>query len=458
VLRARGQGPELLRLTPWAAGAALALVAIAATAPAAPARDVGELRRLARAPAGVDAVAYAGADRIFASGRRLLRVAPDGRIVRVARLRGQAIRLDASATTVALIEARGNVRRVLAGPPAGPLRTLARCRGRHREIPYSLLAVAGDVVAEALTCRRGPFVAAPRVRVHTSSGLGRIDAPAGEGFIALAGAPGVLATALRGDDGGPVRVEVVDPRLGALRYAVPGLPGAAVVEPLAVQEGGVAAFCGPRNRLAWASPPAPTAHALGEAACPEDVALAGESLAYQDERTGTLRVATLGGAVRTLVRGARGLAFDWSGDSLLVGALGCREDFLAERGATGPPYRPRPCHVRVRRVTRTPTHAKVTVTCRPACRGFLDLGLGRGRADLAAQVRIRRPGKHVLRVRLDQRARRLLRRYRRVPFTAALAYVNPPDGASSMPIAERSGWLRGDGRRRFPPPPPSRSD
>ena len=280
--------------------AAAALAALLLLASGAAAQD-GPLRRLARAPAGVDAVAYAGTERVYASGRSVLRLGADGRPVRVARLRGTAIQMQASATMVALVERRGNARRLLAGPPAGPLRTLARCRGEHREIPYSPLAVAGDAVAEALTCERarGSLAGAASFRVHDAAGDRTVGAPAGERMIALAGAPGTLAAVLQAESlQGPVRVEVTDAGTGALRYAVPALPEPALGAPLAVQADGLAVFCGADGRLAWASPAAPFAHGAGRVACPFAVALAGGRIAYQDERSEALRVADLDGRGR----------------------------------------------------------------------------------------------------------------------------------------------------------------
>ncbi len=414
--------------------------------------------RLAAAPAGIDAVAYAGADRVYATGGALLRVRPGAPPVRIARLRGRAIQLDASATTVAVVERRGRTRRLLAGPPAGPLRVLARCRGRHPEIPFAPLAVAGDVVAEALSCARarGAYNGAARLRLHDAAGVRTIAAPAGERFVVLAGAPGALAWTIQSERlDGPVRVEVVDPASGAARYAVPGLPAPLVAASLAVQADATAVFCGPGDRLAWASPAAPAAHAVGAVRCAFDVAIAGGQVAYRSERQETLRVAGLDGRGRTLVRGAGGLPFDWDGAHLLVAELGGGRDFLAERGAADAAYRGPAGTVRIRRVERgrSPRIVRVTVACPRGCRGDVQLLLGHaGRYD-AATLRLGHAGRRVVRVRVSRRAARRLRDYRSIPFHVAATYVNPVDGALSRPQVERSGRLPGDGARPFPPAP-----
>jgi hypothetical protein len=434
---------------------ALVAVGLLASLPAPAAAQGMGLRQLTGAPRGIDAVAYAGTERLYATGRALMRLGPDGHARRVARLRGTASQLAASHVMVALIERRGTARRLLAGPPAGPLRTLARCRGSRPEIPYSPLAVAGGAIAEALSCRPGASNGAASFRVHEGGAVRVVPAPPGTRVIALAGAPGRLAVATQDASlRGPVRVEVSDARTGALRYAVGGLPEPIVSEPLDLREDGVAVFCGRNERLAWASPAEPSAHPIGQAVCPTELALAGNSVAYIDEGADALRVVELSGRVRTLVRPSGDIPFDWDGTRVLVRGLGCREDFLGDIGLVTAPHRGRACHVRILRVARGRGRGvvRVSVACRPGCRGDVQLLLGRGGGYYdRAPLRLRQRGRRAVRVQLGARAQRLLRRYRSVPFHAAVSYVNPADGAGGEPIVERSGVLAGDGPRRFPP-------
>jgi hypothetical protein len=439
------------------AGAASVLVALGLLVWAAHAsgQDSG-MGRLVAVPGGVDVVAFAGTERLFATRGALMRVAPDGRAVPVARLRGTAIQLVASPSAVAVIEQRGAARRLLAGPPAGPLRTIARCRGRRAEIPYSPLAVAGSAVAEALSCKPGVFEGAASYRVHEGGAVRTAPVARGARVIALAGAPGLLAVATETSSRhSPLRVEVLDTRTGAVRYAVGGVPEMFLTEPLAVREDGLVVFCGDGVRLAWASPAAPTAHAIGRVECPYEVFLAGDSLAYIDARTDAMRVADLGGRGRTLVRPSGDTPLDWDGTRALVRGLGCGEDFLGEIGLLTRPYRGPACHVRIVRVARAPGRraVRVTVACRQGCRGDVALLLGYAGEYDEARLGVRRPGRRIVRIPLRTRARRLLGRYRSVPFHATVNYVNPADGAGSQPIVERSGVLAGDGRRRFRPPP-----
>jgi hypothetical protein len=439
----------------WTGLLVAALLGLAGDAPALP--------RLAPAPAGLDAVAYAGADRVYATGRAVMRVRPGERPLRIATLRGRAIQLDASPAMGAVVERRGGARRLLTGPPSGPLQVRASCRGRYPEIPFAPLAVAGDVVAEALSCERarGAYNGAPSIRLHDAAGVRTVQAPAGERFVVLAGAPGALAWTIQAAAlEGPVRVEVADPASGAVRYGVPGLPDPLLAGGLAVQADGSSLFCGPGERLAWASPAAPGAHAVGGVRCPVDVGLASGQVAYRAEHEDEIRVAGLDGRARTLIRGAGGLPFDWDGAHLLVAGLGCGADFLGERAAAGAAYRGRACTVRIRGVARGRSRrsARVIVACRPGCRGEVQLQLGHAGRYHAATLRLRHAGRRAVRVPLGRRAARLLRDYREVPFHAAAAYVNPVDGALSMPQVERSGHLAGDGALPFPPAAPRGGD
>ena len=421
----------------------------------------GPLGHLARAPAGIDVVAYVGSERLYATGRALVRLEPNGRLVRVARLRGVAIQIETSSTVVALIEQRGSARRLLAGPPTGPLRVLARCRGPRREIPYSPLAVAGSAVAEALSCKRarGIYNGAASFRVHDANAVRTVHASPGERVIALAGAPGMLATATQAKSlDGPVRVEVTDPATAALRYAAIRVPEPAFAEPLAVQADGVAVFCGPRERLAWASPDAPSAHLIPRAECsPFDVSIAEGRIAYHDQRADALRVTDLLGRRRTLLQPAGAIPFAWNGGRLLVRGLGCGEDFLGEIALAAAPYRGPICHVRIAAVTRGRGRGtvRVALACRPGCRGALELTIGRGQTPRRpALYRLLRRGRQTVRIRLTRHERDLLLHYRRVPFFVSTIYTNAADGGTSERILERSGTLLGDGPRRFPPPPP----
>ena len=257
-----------------------------------------------------------------------------------------------------------------------------------------------------------------------------------------------------------MRVEVADPAAGTVRYGVPGLPQPVIIEPLAGQDDGSAVFCGRDGRLAWAAPAAPTAQSVGRVGCPIDVALAGGQAAFRNERNGSLRVAGLDGRARTLVRRGGGLPFDWDGERLLVAELGCAQDFLADRAATGPAYRGPACDVRVVGVTRARSRStvRVTVACDPGCRGDVTVQLGHAGPTHSAPLRLRRAGRRTVRVHLGRRAARLLRDYRAVPVLALATYINPADGATSTPQVERSGTLPGDGARPFPPPPPAPPD
>ena len=422
----------------------------------------GPLRHLTRTPTDIDLVAYAGKQRLYAIRGALMRRTPDGRSVQVARLRGTAIQLEASSSAVALIEQRGSAQRLLAGAPAGPLRTLARCRGRRPEIPYAPLAVADSTIAEALTCERalGIYNGAASFRVHQGRAVRTVQAPPGERVIALAGASRMLATATQHESlEGPVRVEVSDVRTGTLHYTVPGLPHPHSAEPLAVQADGLAVFCGPGGLLAWASRVTPTAHSIGRVRCPWDVvslSVAERSVAYHDERTDALHVTDLAGRVRTLIRPSGDIPFDWNGRRLLVRGLGCGDDFLGETALRAVSFRGPTCRVQILGVARGRNRGVVHVTmaCRPACRGDLRLSLGNSATE-SAVLRLRRGGRRTVRIRLRPRARQLLSRYRRVPFHVAVNYVNPSEGAMFQPILTGSGALPGDGARRFPRPPPS---
>lgn len=288
----------------WLVIIALSPLLIGAFAAEAPA-TAGSLHNLSQAQADVDGVAYAGRVRVYTSGGRLVRLAPGQRAMAVARLRGRAYDVAASPTMVALVESRGRSRRLLAGPPGGPLRTLARCTGPSEEIPAPLLAVSGDTVAEALTCRRGGFQGATGVRLHTTGTVRTIFPPVGARVIGLSGAPGHLAIATQASGlRGPVRVQVNDSRAGAERYSVAGLPQPFLAyAPVGVQADGLAVFCGAHGRLAWASAAASSAHPVGRVGCPDStLKVASGRVAYRSTPSDAYRVSDLAGRVRTLVR------------------------------------------------------------------------------------------------------------------------------------------------------------
>jgi hypothetical protein len=418
----------------------------------------GPLYRLAPAPRKISAVAYAGSERLYVTGHALMRRSPGGRTVRVARLWGSTIQLEASRSVVALIEQRGSARRLLVGPPRGPLHVIARCRGSSPDIPYSLLAVAGGMVAEALSCERarGVYNGARTLRVRDGDLVRVVQEPPGTRAIRLAGAPGALAIATQAASlEGPLHVDVVDPRTFALRYALDDLPAPMFAGTLAVQPDGLTVVCGAGDRLAWASPAAPSTHAIGRVRCATHVELAQGRVAYHDDRSNGLRVTDLAGHARSLIRRSGDVPFDWSGRRLLVRGLDCGEDFLGELKATGSPYRGRSCRVRIARVARTGDRrsVQVTLTCSHGCRGVVELQLGSAGIDTASLLR-RHAGRRVVRIELNARARQQLLLYRTVPFSVDVAYTDPASGADAMPVRARSGTLPGDGRRRFPPPPP----
>lgn len=269
-----------LRRVLWSVPCAFALLAlVSAVSDAAsrppPAED-GPLRRLVDAPLGIAALAYAGETRLYVSGETLWRLTPDGQPLRVAPLPGSVAQIEASPDLVALVVQRGSVLRLLAGPPTGPLRMLAKCRGPVPELPYTPMAVAGDVVAEALSCPRGFPQGASAIRIHAGDAVRVEPAPPDRLVAAVAGAPGVLATATAratdeiGAPGAPVRIEVRSTVTGVLLYALNAhngrFPGSQPM--LAVQQDGTAVFCDAQSRLAWASPSAPEPHVVAGIDCP----------------------------------------------------------------------------------------------------------------------------------------------------------------------------------------------
>jgi hypothetical protein len=88
------------------------------------------------------------------------------------------------------------------------------------------MAVAGDIVAEALSCPRGFPQGAPAIRIHAGDAVRVERAPPDRLVAAVAGAPGVLATATAravdeiGDPGATVRIEIRSTVTGVLLYAV----------------------------------------------------------------------------------------------------------------------------------------------------------------------------------------------------------------------------------------------
>jgi len=447
----------------WLGIIAFSLLMVGAFAAETPA-TAGSLHNLSQAQADVDGVAYAGRVRVYTGGGRLVRLAPGQRAMTVARLGGRAYDVAASPTMVALVESRGRSRRLLAGPPSGPLRTLARCTGPSEEIPAPLLAVSGDTVAEALTCRRGGFQGATGVRLHTTGTVRTIFPPVGARVIGLSGAPGHLAIATQASGlRGPVRVQVNDSRTGAQRYSVAGLPEPLLAyAPVGVQADGLAVFCGAHGRLAWASAAAPSAHPVGRVGCPDStLKVASGRVAYRSTPSDAYRVSDLAGRVRTLVQPSGDLPFDFNGERLLVRGLGCGADFLGEATRQARPYRGRSCRVRVLAIKRRhgAGTVSVTVACRPGCNGPLDVTLGRAATGSGqASMRLRHAGRRTYRVRLDRLARRRLRLYRRVPFEVMVNFTNPALGSGALDNVQVSGSLPGDGRRPYPPPPPAPVD
>lgn len=101
----------------------------------------------------------------------------------------------------------------------------------------------------------------------------------------------------------------------------------------------------------------------------------------------------------------------------------------------------------------------MTVACRPGCNGPLDVTLGRAATGSGqASLRLRHSGRRTYRVRLDRLARRRLRLYRRVPFEVMVNFTNRALGAGALDNVQVSGSLPGDGRRRYPRPPPAPVD
>jgi hypothetical protein len=445
-MRARGQ---------FAIAVALATCAAPAGAGAATPASGSPLHRLATASGGIAAVAYAGPMRLYATPSALMRVGPSGRARQLLRLHGGPIQLEASPTTVALTEQRGSSMTLLTGPPTGPLRVIAHCRGRSAEIPYSPLAVAGRLVAEALTCAHGSSPGATRIRIHDGHTVRTLAAEPGRRFTWLAGAPGELATGTvaKGTEE-PVRLEVRDIDTGAVRYAIEGVTGAGVDPTFVVDKRGTAVFCPSFRSLAWASPAEPRAHRIPHSDCPYvgELAFAHGTIAFWEHHE-RIRVGDLAGHVRTLMHPADGQAFDWDGRRLLVRGLDCADDFLGELRPGAQSYRGPSCDVHVAAVTRESDDRSVAVRldCPQGCRGDLALGVGAGGGDVS--YRVSGPGGTV-HVALEDRVRRELSRYRSVPWHATVFYVNPSNGGGSMPSNEAGGALPGDGSLAYPPPPP----
>jgi hypothetical protein len=252
-----------------------------------------------------------------------------------------------------------------------------------------------------------------------------------------------------------MRIEVNDAATGNLRYAADGFQES-VGPILGVGADGLAVSCGPHDRLAWASASSPVPHTIGRLECSEDLIVAGRRVAYSYAAGNSVRVTDLAGHARSLLRSPAG--FDFNGRRLLVGALGCGEDFVGSIGVSAKPYRTGRCHIRVIRVRRDAGRRTVaiTVACRPGCQGYVDILLGHSGSSsgIPRALRIPRTGRRTVHVRLDSRARRRLRHYRAVPYSAEMSYTDPRDGSMFESITGRDGRLRGDGSHRFPPPPP----
>jgi hypothetical protein len=451
----------------------LALVAAAAGAGSRPLpADGGPLRRLVVAPHGIEAVAYAGTTRLYAGGGTLWRLTPEGRPLRVARLPGSVNQIEASPDLVALVVQRGSVLRLLAGPPTGRLRMLAKCRGLVPELPFTPMAVAGDVVAEALSCPRGLPQGAPATRIHVGDAVRLEPAPRDRLVVTLAGTPGVLAAITAratdeiGDPAATVRIEVRSTATGALLYAVDvgNANGPGLQSTLAVQQDGTTVFCGPHGRLAWASPSAPAVHELPGLGCPysHDLAIARGVVLYRPARKETLQTTVLAtGRSRALLPDTDHglLPFAWDGHTALVRGLDCADDFLGAVRANAAPYRGPECDVRI--LGARPEHGRriiaVTLACATGCRGSVQFWVGSVGLMPPEEFHLHHGGRTTIRIRLRPHARRMLRHYRSLPFIAIASYVNPraPGGESGV---EHRGRLAGDGRRRYVSPPPPASD
>jgi len=457
-----------LRRAVWSVPCAAVLLALVTAAGDASTRPRpeggGPLRRLVVAPQGIEATAYAGETRLYVSGKILWRLTPEGHPLRVARLPGSVNQIDASPNLVAVVVQRGSVLRLLAGPSTGPLRMLAKCRGPAPELPYTPMAVAGDVVAEALSCPRGLPRGAPATRIHAGDAV-RVDpAPPDRLVAAVAGAPGVLATASTratdeiGDPAATIRIEVRSTVTGVLLYAVDASNGPGAEPMLAVQQDGTAVFCGVRDQLAWASPSSPEPHALAGVGCTysHEAAIADDVVLHHSNRSEALQTTALAtGRTLTLlpdIDGRLDPPFAWNGRTALVHGYDCVEDFLGEIASDAAPYRGPACAVRIIDVRRAHGRHVVTVTlaCPLGCRGQLQLSLGT--VEQHEDVQIRRHGRSTTRIRLQRESRRALLRYRSLPFTVAVSYVNPR-AFNRGSTTTQSGKLPGDGRRRYPPPP-----
>jgi len=206
--------------------------------------------------------------------------------------------------------------------------------------------------------------------------------------VALAGAPGVLATATAratdeiGDPGATVRIEVRSTATGVLLYALDAHNGRSPgTQPmLAVQQDGTAVFCEAPSQLAWASSSAPEPHVFAGIGCPSmhEVAIADGLVLYHSG--GALQTTALAtGRSLTLlpdVGGRLDPPFAWNGRTALVHGYGCVDDFLGEIASDAAPYRGPSCVVRIvgcgERTaaasspsrSRVPWAAMVTCNCR----------------------------------------------------------------------------------------------
>lgn len=452
----------------------LALVAAAGDADSRPLpADGGPLRRLVVAPHGIEAVAYAGTTRLYAGGGMLWRLTPEGQPLRVARLPGSVNQIEASPDLVALVVQRASVLRLLAGPPTGPLRMLAKCRGPVPELPFTPMAVAGDIVAEALSCPRGLPQGAPATRIHVGNAVHLEPAPHDRLVVTLAGAPGVLATTTAratddiGDPGATVRIEVRSTATSTLLYAVDvgNANGPGLQSTLAVQQDGTAVFCGPHGRLAWASPAAPAVHELPHLSCPSshDLAIARGVVLYRPARRATLQTTVLATRRSRVLLPDTGhglLPFAWDGRTALVRGLDCADDFLGTVRADAAPYRGPKCDVRILGARREHGRGVIAVTlaCATGCRGSVQLWVGSGGLMPPEEFHLHHGGRTTVRIWLRPNARRMLRHYRSLPFVAIASYVNPHARGGESGVGYR-GRLAGDGTRRYvPPPPPPASD
>jgi hypothetical protein len=330
---------------------------------------------------------------------------------------------------------------VRGGPIPGPFRQLMKCENRS---PYDApVAVWEGIAAYEAVCGQKQRVAVRPIDdraarpVHVAiENVGRLDL-AGD-FLASGNVGGIRVFDWR--DGS--RVYVARSRFydGADELS---RAAAFEIQP----DGKLVALL--RNRgegcpVAWFSPDGSEPHVVGHAAClPGGVRMSGDRIAWIAPDRRRLVVSDLGGIDRTIARfrmTAGRFAFD--GHRLAFGVARCdgRATLLLRRQVAGPAWRDRAavrCPLRVlgRSATAKPRKrvAALPVRCPRGCHGFLYIDRTYQYHDFSV-----RPGGRRLRVALDRRAVRDLKR----KGSAAVTITVSPRNRAGRRMRERKLELR----------------